>query len=77
MKEAGSQLPHHVTVLEELDLAVGKEGCSLEEAGRVLETAVHYSVKTQHPHFYNQLYGGIDEVALTGAWLTEALNTNS
>lgn len=51
-------------------------GCSLEEAEKALQTVVHYSVKTQHPHFYNQLYGGIDEVALTGAWLTEALNTN-
>ncbi|XP_063880876.1 cysteine sulfinic acid decarboxylase-like isoform X2 [Scylla paramamosain] len=67
--------PHELK--DELDLEVGEEGCSMEEAGRILETAVHYSVKTQHPHFYNQLYGGIDEVALTGAWLTEALNTNS
>lgn len=55
---------------------MGTKGCSLEETEQLLETAVHYSVKTQHPHFYNQLYGGIDEVALTGAWLTEALNTN-
>lgn len=52
------------------------EGCSLEETEEALKTVVQYSVKTQHPHFYNQLYGGIDEVALTGAWLTEALNTN-
>lgn len=66
--------PHELK--KELDLTVAAAGCSLEEAEKALQTVVHYSVKTQHPHFYNQLYGGIDEVALTGAWLTEALNTN-
>ncbi|KAG0719921.1 Acidic amino acid decarboxylase GADL1 [Chionoecetes opilio] len=59
-----------------LQLDIRREGRSLEEVEQVLETVVRYSVKTQHPHFYNQLYGGIDEVALAGAWLTEALNTN-
>ncbi|XP_063596063.1 cysteine sulfinic acid decarboxylase-like [Penaeus indicus] len=58
------------------DLRVGQDGCSPDEAHALLEQVVRYSVKTTHPHFYNQLYAGIDEVALTGAWLTEALNTN-
>ncbi|KAG7169639.1 Cysteine sulfinic acid decarboxylase-like 1 [Homarus americanus] len=59
-----------------LDVKLERSGCSLEKVKALLEQVVHYSVKTQHPHFYNQLYGGIDEVALTGAWMTEALNTN-
>ncbi|KAK0059351.1 cysteine sulfinic acid decarboxylase [Biomphalaria pfeifferi] len=29
-----------------------------------------------HPHFFNQLYGGIDLHALSGAWLSDALNTS-
>lgn len=41
-----------------------------------METVVRYSVRTQHPYYFNQLYGGIDEVALASAWLCEALNTN-
>jgi len=27
-----------------------------------------------HPRFFNQLFGGMDQFALGGAWLTEALN---
>ena len=30
-----------------------------------------------HPRFYNQLYGGLDEHAVGGAWLTEAMNTSA
>ncbi len=37
---------------------------------------IRYSVKTTHPHFYNQLYHGVDGYGLAAAWLTEALNTN-
>lgn len=61
---------------ELLDMAVHREGCTPEESEAILKDIVSYSVRTQHPYFFNQLYGGIDEVALTGAWLTEALNTN-
>ncbi|KAG7154178.1 Acidic amino acid decarboxylase GADL1-like 2 [Homarus americanus] len=68
---------HHPQHLQKLlQLEIRREGRTLTEAQEVLEKVVQYSVKTQHPHFYNQLYAGIDEVALTGAWLTEALNTN-
>ncbi|KAK7071123.1 hypothetical protein SK128_001233, partial [Halocaridina rubra] len=59
-----------------LDLAIRQEGCSHEQSQDILKAVVRYSVKTQHPYFFNELYGGIDDVALTGAWLTEALNTN-
>ncbi|KAA0185609.1 hypothetical protein HAZT_HAZT009493 [Hyalella azteca] len=60
-----------------LDLTMCREGCqSRAEVDEVLERVVRHSVRTQHPHFYNQLYGGIDEVGLAGAWILEALNTN-
>ncbi|XP_071541227.1 cysteine sulfinic acid decarboxylase-like isoform X2 [Panulirus ornatus] len=70
------EFKHPKELKELVDVEVERDGCSLEEAGAVLEQVVRYSVKTQHPHFYNQLFGGIDEVALTGAWMTEALNTS-
>ncbi|CAL4068172.1 unnamed protein product [Meganyctiphanes norvegica] len=59
-----------------LELSIERSGCSNDELDEIMEKVVKYSVRTQHPHFYNQLYGGIDEVGLGGAWLTEALNTN-
>ncbi|KAL2104245.1 hypothetical protein ACEWY4_001113 [Coilia grayii] len=35
-----------------------------------------YSVKTNHPRFFNQLYSGVDYHALVGRLLTETLNTS-
>jgi len=29
-----------------------------------------------HPYFFNQLFGGVDQMALSGAMLTEALNSS-
>jgi len=29
-----------------------------------------------NPRFFNQLYGGMDQYALGGAWVTEALNSS-
>lgn len=59
-----------------LQLDISNQGMDHTQAEAFMEKVVRYSVRTQHPHFYNQFYGSIDEVALTGAWLTEALNTN-
>nr|XP_053636682.1 acidic amino acid decarboxylase GADL1-like [Cherax quadricarinatus] len=59
-----------------LALRVGTDGSSLQEAEEVLQQIFEYSVNTSHRHFYNQLYGGIDEVTLAASWLIEALNTN-
>lgn len=33
-------------------------------------------VATAHPHFYNQLYAGVNQYGLAGAWLSDALNTS-
>ncbi|XP_046402173.1 cysteine sulfinic acid decarboxylase-like [Ischnura elegans] len=35
---------------------------------------VDYSVKTGHPHFFNQLFSSLDPYGLAGQWLTDALN---
>ncbi|XP_064091180.1 cysteine sulfinic acid decarboxylase-like [Macrobrachium nipponense] len=59
-----------------LDLTIRREGHPLKEADSLVGDVVSHSVKTQHPYFFNQLYGGIGEEALAGAWLVEALNTN-
>ncbi|XP_068205119.1 cysteine sulfinic acid decarboxylase-like [Palaemon carinicauda] len=59
-----------------VDLTISHDGYPADRVVPLVEEVVRYSVKTQHPYFFNQLYGGIDEVALAGSWLTEALNTN-
>ena len=59
-----------------LPLAIGRQGCGEEELQKISEAVVKYSVKTCHPHFYNQLYHRADEYGLAGSWLSDALNTN-
>lgn len=53
-----------------------EEGASDEEIHDAVRQIVRYSVRTFSPHFHNQLYAGVDEYGLAGAWLTEALNTS-
>merc|ERR1719402_954479 len=59
-----------------LPLTIERQGCSEEELQSISEAVVKYSVKTCHPHFYNQLYHGADEYGVAGSWLSDALNTN-
>lgn len=35
-----------------------------------------YSVRTSHPNFHNQLFGGVDPLGLAASWVTEALHTS-
>lgn len=43
---------------------------------QICRQIMHYSVKTGHPHFHNQLFAGIDPYGLAGSWITDALNTS-
>tara|TARA_B100001142_G_scaffold322698_1_gene371484 strand:- start:675 stop:2717 length:2043 start_codon:yes stop_codon:yes gene_type:complete len=58
-----------------IDLA---DGAAVD--GDVLNAAVQAvmdnSVRSSHPLFLNQLYSGVDPVALAGDWLASALNAN-
>lgn len=47
-----------------------------EKIRHICEMVVKYSLKTSHPNFHNQLFGGVDVVGLAGAWITDALNTS-
>jgi len=45
-----------------------------------IETALYdeqLSVFSGHPHFFNQLFAGMDPFALGGAFITEALNCSA
>ncbi|XP_072223578.1 cysteine sulfinic acid decarboxylase isoform X1 [Leuresthes tenuis] len=61
---------------QQLDLQLRDTG---EPQGRLLQRVrdvAKYSIKTSHPHFFNQQFGGVDYHSLAGRFLTEALNTN-
>lgn len=57
-----------------LDFGIPQSGDGNKKLLQLCEDITKYSVKTAHPRFFNQLYGGQDIFALAGAWLTETLN---
>ncbi|KPP70436.1 cysteine sulfinate decarboxylase-like, partial [Scleropages formosus] len=59
-----------------LDLELLEDGQPHDHLLQQVKEMVKYSVKTSHPRFYNQLFGGVDYHALAGRFLTEALNTS-
>ena len=58
-----------------LDLA---DGAPVDELAldAAVQAVMDNSVRSSHPLFLNQLYSGVDPVALAGDWLASALNAN-
>ncbi|XP_049639385.1 cysteine sulfinic acid decarboxylase isoform X1 [Suncus etruscus] len=59
-----------------LDLELRSQGESQEQIVERCRDVIRYSVKTCHPHFFNQLFSGLDPYALAGRIVTESLNTS-
>jgi glutamate/tyrosine decarboxylase-like PLP-dependent enzyme len=59
-----------------IDLGLGEEGVPFEGLFPILDDCLRYSVRTGHPQFQNQLYGGCDPAALVGDLFASALNTS-
>uniref|UniRef100_A0A3Q2P515 Glutamate decarboxylase like 1 n=1 Tax=Fundulus heteroclitus TaxID=8078 RepID=A0A3Q2P515_FUNHE len=58
---------------ELLDLELRDGG---ESEAQILERcrdAIRYSVKTTHPHFFNQLYAGLEPYSMVASFITDAL----
>ncbi|KAF6200313.1 hypothetical protein GE061_006616 [Apolygus lucorum] len=53
------------------------ESCSESRLLELVEQTAKLSVRTGHPMFFNQLYGGVDKYGLVGALVSEALNTSA
>ncbi|XP_045164720.1 cysteine sulfinic acid decarboxylase-like [Mercenaria mercenaria] len=60
------------TMLKELTIT--EDPASEDRLLNMCKDVIQYSVKTSNPRFFNQLYGGMDQYTLGGAWVTEALN---
>ena len=43
---------------------------------RAVNLILQKSVRTGHPHFYNQLYGRVNLVSMCGDWISTTTNTN-
>merc|ERR1740139_1066573 len=49
---------------------------SMQDLASALDAVVDNSVRASHPMFMNQLYAGVDPIALAGEWAASALNSN-
>jgi len=61
---------------ERLDLQPPRTGRSAESLLEDVRSTLHYSVRTGHPGFCNQLFGDHDAAGLLGEWMTALLNTS-
>uniref|UniRef100_A0A8P4KNN3 Cysteine sulfinic acid decarboxylase n=1 Tax=Dicentrarchus labrax TaxID=13489 RepID=A0A8P4KNN3_DICLA len=59
-----------------LDLELRATGEPQQRLLQRVKDVAKYSIKTSHPRFFNQQFGGVDYHALAGRFLTETLNTN-
>uniref|UniRef100_A0A8C9VG75 Cysteine sulfinic acid decarboxylase n=1 Tax=Scleropages formosus TaxID=113540 RepID=A0A8C9VG75_SCLFO len=66
--------PEELSALLDLELREGGE--SHHQLLQRVRDVAKYSVKTNHPRFFNQLFAGVDYHSLAGRFLTEALNTS-
>lgn len=58
-------------------MEVPREGHSEKRLVELCREVVRYSVRTDHPYFFNQLFGAPDKTALAGAVLTECMNASA
>ncbi len=66
--------PEELTRALELDLPV--EGRGLDSVMELARKTLHFSVRTGHPRFLNQLFGGSDPAAILGEWIATLSNTS-
>ncbi|KAL6068056.1 hypothetical protein STEG23_032716 [Scotinomys teguina] len=57
-----------------LDLEMRDTGEPQDKLLKLCQDVIHFSVKTNHPRFFNQLYAGLDYYSLAARIITEALN---
>lgn len=61
---------------DRLALPLSQEGTSLEALQADMADYLDYGVKTAHPAYFNQLWGGFNATCLMGDMLTSATNTS-
>ena len=78
-KNPMTPVSHHLPPDElrhKIDLTIPEQGCSLEELYNIIEQYLHFSVRTGHPQFFNQLWSGFSFPGLLGELFTSLTNTS-
>ena len=75
-KQAGTPVVKYlepIKLKDAVDVSLGKAHTE-EECWQLIEQVIDQSVRTTHPLFLNQLFGGYHQEALAGEWLSTLLN---
>jgi glutamate/tyrosine decarboxylase-like PLP-dependent enzyme len=63
-------------LIRALELELPAHGRSLDSVLELARKTLHYSVRTGHPRFMNQLFGGYDAAGIVGEWISALTNTS-
>jgi glutamate/tyrosine decarboxylase-like PLP-dependent enzyme len=70
-----SQTPIASELETTLNLALGEEGCSIDDLEQVIKDYIAYSPDVSQPGFNKLLYSGVNHPALLGDWITSLANS--
>ncbi|MEL6813975.1 MAG: aminotransferase class V-fold PLP-dependent enzyme [Cyanobacteria bacterium J06598_3] len=74
--QAVANLSDPAVLREQLPLALPTEGKPLQSLNEDISTYLSHAVKTAHPAYFNQLWGGFNAACFMGDVLTSATNTS-
>jgi len=57
-------------------MAIEEKGTTFKNLRAQIDNVVELSVRTDHPHFFNQLFAQADPVATVGEWVTAVMNAS-
>jgi len=61
---------------DRFDVSLGEHGVAIEDLLLIVSACLRYSVRTGHPQFMNQLYGGFNVAGLLGDMFASLVNTS-
>lgn len=61
---------------QRFDLSLSEDGKDDDELIDICKQVIKHSVKTNHPHFFNQLFAKANHYGVAGSWLIDTLNTS-
>ena len=61
---------------EKLSLSIPEHGRPMDDLLAEVKSVLDNSVRTGHPHFLNQLFGGYEPAAILGDWMAAVINTS-
>uniref|UniRef100_A0A0N5BPD4 Glutamate decarboxylase 1 n=1 Tax=Strongyloides papillosus TaxID=174720 RepID=A0A0N5BPD4_STREA len=67
---------HPEEMLKLIDLHIPEKPMSLEKILQCCKDVLKLCVKTGHPRFFNQNFGGLDIMCMAGEWATATTNTS-